>query len=502
MDTLLVMGSTTFALPNHLPPGAVRLLERACFAGGYDQTPVPTLAEVEGDRLHLSRDPSESGYLLVPWPVEPYGTFVVSTATLRERGEPYAFLVELARGKLNQVRTQTAEWQGLGLKTPSEFDRDLDAATRQFGKAVLDPDPAAAGTAASRLLRTSFALADRLVRIYTEQMFALRTRDEKLLEAKLTARYAAVPTGEVAAEYRQSFNAGRIGMRWCDLEPVESEYEWDALDAAVEFAAAAGLPQTFGPLIDLAPGMVPPWAAGWQGDLPTLAAFMSDYLETVITRYRKSIRRWVVCAGFNHADGLGLTDDDRLRLAARLFESAHQCDPALELVLSIAQPWGDYLTHDDQTITPFSFADDLLRVGAKVSALELEIRPGTMPRGSWPRDLLDTSRLLDTFSMLGVPLEVLLSYPANGTADPAATPHGEMRDADVWGSEPTPEGQAERGASLAELALCKPQVRSVTWDHLNDADPHLAPNGGLIDLNGKVRPLMSRLRAVRSTRLK
>ena len=79
------MGSMSFLLPNPLPPGADEAVRRACFAGGYDQTPVPTRVEFRGNRLVVSRTLSESGYLLVPWPVEPFGSFVTTTATLRER---------------------------------------------------------------------------------------------------------------------------------------------------------------------------------------------------------------------------------------------------------------------------------------------------------------------------------------------------------------------------------------------------------------------------------
>lgn len=500
------MGSTTFLLPKHLPPGATRLLERACFASGYDPgyhlTPEPTLAEVDGDRLYVSRDVSESGYLLVPWPVEPYGSFVVGTTTLPERQAPYAFLLELSRGKLSLVRNQAAEWQGLGLKTPVDFDRELAEATRLFGKAVLAPTPGEADALAGQVLARAVALADRLVRVYTDQMFVLRAKDEKPLATRLAARTSRAPTGPTAEDYRQAFTAARVGARWTDLEPVETEFDWQVTDSAVDFAASAGLPLTFGPVIDLGPGMLPAWAAGWQGDLPTLAAFMCDYLETVIGRYQDVVRRWVVCAGFNHADGLGLSDDDRLRLAARLFDAARQVDPRLELVLGVAQPWGDYMTHDDQTISPFSFADDLLRAGLPVSAVELEIRTGSSPRGSLPRDLLDTSRLLDVFgNNLGIPLEVLLGRPAAATPDPDAEVHGERLDADLWGAGPSPEGQAEWGASFVELALCKPHVRAVTWDALSDADPHLTPNGGLLDRGDRARPLFHRLRAIRTARL-
>ena len=122
--------------------------------------------------------------------------------------------------------------------------------------------------------------------------------------------------------------------------------------------------------------------------------------------------------GFNHTDALGLDDDDRLRLAFRLFEAAAQIDPDLELVSSVAQPWGDYLVNENQTISPLTFPDDLIRAGLRVSAVELEIRSGVSPRGSLPRDLLEAYRLLNLFGLLGVPIEVLLSTPSSGEPDP------------------------------------------------------------------------------------
>jgi hypothetical protein len=51
------------------------------------------------------------------------------------------------------------------------------------------------------------------------------------------------------------------------------------------------------------------------------------------------------------------------------------------------------------------------------------------------------------------------------------------------------------------MALCKPQVRAVTWDHWTDADPHLTPNGGLIDSSGQPTSLLTRLQAIRTAHL-
>jgi hypothetical protein len=492
------MGSISFLLPNPVPAPAQATLRGAFFATGYDQAPVPTALEFRDDRLVATWTLSESRYLLVPWPVGPFGTLVTPTATLLEREEPYRLLVELARGKLNQVRSQTAEWQAIGLHTAPEFDRGLADATALFGKALVS-SPAEADAHASRVIELSFALGDVLVREFILQLLDTRHQEEGPLGTRLAARSVRGP-GALAGDYAATFNAAQVALHWKDIEPEESRYDWSATDRAVADAKAANLPITIGPVIDAAPGMIPRWAAGWEGDLPTLAAFMCDFMETAIARYKPDVRRWVVCAGFNHSDALGLDDDQRLRLASRLFEAASQIDPGLELVLSVAQPWGDYLVRDEHTISPLTFPDDLIRNGLKVSAIELEVRAGTTPRGSLPRDLLDTARVINLFGLLGLPLELLLSLPASPGPDPAAL--GESLWTPGWRAAPSPEGQAEWGASFAALGLCTPHVRAVTWDHWSDSDPHFTPGGGLIDAAGQPNPLLTRLRALRTAHLR
>lgn len=493
----------TFRLPNSIPPGTESLLHQACIAGGgFDQTPVPTKVEVQSGQLIVSRSQDESGYLVIPWSVGTYGAIATTTTTLRERSEPYSLVIELARGKLNQVRSQTADWREIGLQTSPEFDRELEEVTRLFGTAALNHPSSESDAAATQVLEKSYLLADKLAQLYMEQMFATRFHEDGKLETWFTARYVSPPSGNLIREYRRAFNAARIELRWKDVEPAESQYNWAIVDRAIAAARANGLPVAFGPIIDITPGMLPAWAAGWVGDLPTLAAFMCDYLETLIGRYRTQVRRWVVCAGFNHSDSLGLADDDRLRLAARLFEAALQLDPDLDLSLGVAQPWGDYLVHDEQTISPLAFADDLIRTGLRISGLELELRNGTTPRGAVPRDLLNASRLMDLYGLLGLPLEVMLSHPSSGKSDPLAQEYRESVWGAGWPHGPTPERQAEWGGAFATMALCKPQVRAVTWDHWSDADPHLTPSGGLVDSVGRANPLLARFQAMKAAILR
>jgi hypothetical protein len=166
------------------------------------------------------------------------------------------------------------------------------------------------------------------------------------------------------------------------------------------------------------------------------------------------VRTWQAFAGFNHADSLGLGEDDRLRLAARVLESVRQADPEAEVVIGIAQPWGDYLTSEDRTYSPIVFADTLMRAGFTFAALELELLTGPGGRAGARRDLLDTFRVLDLFGVLGIPLEVLV---------------GQTRSS----------GESASGVAVTELATALPHVRGVYWESWDDGPGSRVPHCSL-----------------------
>ena len=452
------MGQFSFILPDGLSPHGRQYLSRACLAGGYDHTPVPTRVRFDGKRVQLTRDLCESSYLLVPWPAGPMGCPATLSATLRERPEPYHLVTELARGKLNQVRVQAAEWEGVGL-TVSAADRgDLAAAVAAFGRAVLFPDDPSAPADAAAALTAAHAVGDRLTRQFADLLMASRTADGAKPETHLGARLYRTPDAAAGAAYAAAFNAVRVVPDWRVIEPVVADYRWEEMDGLVDWAVGAGLGVSVGPLIDLTHGPFPDWLGESDGDLPTLAAFMCDFVETAIARYRDRVPTWAVFAGFNHADALGLIEDDRIRLAARLLEAARSAAPAAELLGGLSLAWGDYLVGEDLTYSPLVFADTLLRNGLPLGGLELELLCGDGPRASQPRTLLDSYRLLDQFAVLGVPLHLALATPTSPPAGPDA------------GS--CPPGWATQTAFLGTSVT---QVKSITWDTWADGDPARVP---------------------------
>jgi hypothetical protein len=495
------MGTISFQLPSATPAAAGADLDRACVAGGYDNMPVPTTVARDDRQLRLVRDVDESGSLVVPWQVDGVGRLMGASATLVERKAPYSLGLELARGKVNQLRGQANDWRTAGLQIPAEIDERIREASHRFGRAVTTPASAEADADALAALELAYRTGNDLVRTYVGQMFAARHQRQPKLDTVLGVRLNGPVPPAAAGDVAAAVNGVSLPMTWKAVEPTESQYKWEAVDAQLAWAAAKGLRVTAGPLIDFSHAGLPDWLWLWEGDLPSLSSFMCDYVETAVGRYHKAVRRWHLTAASNVTDVLKLSEDDLLWLTARLAEAAWQIDPELELVIGVSQPWGEYMARVEHTYSPFVFADTLIRAGLKLAALDVEWVMGVSPRGSYCRDLLEASRVLDMYAMLGCPLQVSLGYPSSAAADPLADP-ALTAGAGHWRDGFTPAAQADWAAEFAAVAACKPFVRAAYWCHLNDAEGHQFPNCGLLDSAGKAKPALGRLRSLREGHLR
>lgn len=495
------MGVMTFQLPRGLPPALAKDLGRACIAGGPDNMPWPTQTKVEDGRLVLRRDVDESGVLVAPWEVARAGRLMGHSATLVERAEPYRLSTELARGKVHQIRGQAADWQAGGLVLPDAFAGQIQAAAVQFARAVTDTSPEA-DRHAQEVLAAGQQAADQLVTLYVEQMFEARHQRQPRLDTTLGCGLPGVALPKPQADaLAGACNAVCLALTWGEVEPAESAYNWQPYDALAQWAQAQKLFVSAGPLIDFTPARLPDWLWLWERDLSSLASFMCDYVSTAVKRYAKVVRSWQLCAASNASSVLGLGEDELLWLTAKLIEAARQVDPKLDVTVGITQPWGEYMALEDRTHSPFIFADTLVRSGLNVSGIDLEMVMGVMPRGSYCRDLLDTSRLVDLYSLLGVPLRVTLGYPSAESADGKA-------DADLktgaghWRGPACPALQADWAAAFGGLVACKPSVRGVQWIHASDAERHAFPHAGLFDAAGAPKPTLRRLHELREGHLR
>jgi hypothetical protein len=496
------MGTMIFDLPTDLPDVARDELERASIAGGQDGMPYPTEATVEHGKLVAARRVDESGSLLAPWDVGGAGRLMVASATLMERRLPYNLPIELARGKVNQVRSQASDWLLGGLVMPPELDRRIAHATHLFGRAIAAlPDPEGLRLAGEALAE-AYQAGHELVRAYIDQVFQVRHQRQAQLDTLLGCRLqSSVPATENEPAFLEAFNAVVVPFAWSTIEPQPGQFAWDVYDRQVEWATRHGLRLIGGPLIDFSGRSLPDWFWERETDLLSIGGMFSDFVERVVGRYCTRVPTWQVSAGSNHAGVLATRDDELLWLTIRLVEAVRRVGPQLETIVGLAHPWGDYLTEQTRNHSPFMFADTLLRTGLKVSGLDLEVIMGVGPRGSYCRDTLDLSRILDLYALLGAPLHVTLGYPS--ACDKIAQADPDQRvNLGHWRAGCTVDTQADWAASFAALTVCKPYVRAATWCHLSDAEPHQFPHAGLVDADGRVKPAFQELALLRRRHLK
>jgi GH35 family endo-1,4-beta-xylanase len=492
----------TFQLPTAIPADAARELKRICMAGGPDNMPWPTELHFSADQLRVSRVVDESGYLIVPWTIDGRGQMMGTSATLIERSRPYDLLVELARGKVNQVRCQAFDWRAGGLVLEPALEKLIHDASLAFGRAITSASSEEAGQQARIALELAYRAAEQLVHAYVQQVFHIRHQRQAKLDTTLACGLGgAVLAANLMDQLAPAFNSVCLPFSWNAVESEEATYRWEECDALLDWALKQKLGVSAGPLIDFSSAQLPAWLWLWERDLPSLAAFMGKFVEAAVRRYRSRIRRWQLTAASNCSSVLALSEDDLLGLTYRLAESARQVDPTLELVIGIAQPWGEYMTLADRTHSPFIFADTLIRSGLNLAALDIEIVMGVTPRGSYCRDLLEISRLLDLYALLGVPLRVTLGYPSSAQTDADADTDLHV-EGGHWDGGFTPDVQAAWAADVTALVLCKPYVQGVRWAHFRDAEPHQLPHCGVLDAKDRPKPAWQKLRELRETHLK
>jgi hypothetical protein len=468
-----------------------------CF--GLDRVPWQSRVRREGDELIVERAVSDSCSLAVPWTVDGQGTLALATGTLRQRDAPYQLPLELARGKLGQLRSQLSEWEGIGLTVSSAITERLARAVRRFGEAVgLRHDSPPSAEAAQDALQMAVEIATVLAASYAEQTLAARRRTLNRLGTFLATDLGLAPLEEhLASVCLQTFNAANVGMVWRTVETSEGTYSWDATDRQIQWCLDNQLFVSAGPLLQLDDWSLPDWLCVCEDDFDSLLSFAGEYVQTAVARYRGKVGLWQVAGRVNTATVLSLSEEDKLKLAARAAELIHDLDPEAGLALSFDQPWGEYLGRQRQAYPPIHLAEALLRSNLGLSGLVLELNVGYWPDGTLRRDLLELSRMLDYWGGLGVPLYVAICVPSAARGDPLAYRRG-VAASGGW----TPAAQQAWVARYLPLLLSKPYIQGVCWRQLRDYEPHAFPHGGLFDVRRQPKPVLRQMAALRQAHLR
>jgi hypothetical protein len=472
---------------------------RQAYLSGFDRESWPVRVEVAGDTLILERSVSDSGNLHVPWLVEGHGRLTLASGSLMERIEPYLLPLEIARGTIVQVRNQFSEWQSLGLSVPEAVPAKISDAVGRFSLAAVSQDDlATSADHAEAALCLALDAGEMMVAAFTEQAMAVRHRSEGKLTSLLGADLSDILMDDhIAQQLLLTFNAAQTPLCWREIETTEGTYSWAISDKQIKWGRANGLKVLGGPLLMLDPHALPDWLYLFEGDFDNLLDFISGYVRKVVQRYRGKVDAWICAGRVNAVEALSISEQERLRLIARIVELVQSLDPETPALVSFDQPWAEYMRQEESDFPPLHFADALIRAGSGVSGLMLEINVGYSPGGSLLRHPLEFNRLLDIWSSFGLPLWLSLCAPSSDIEDPLAQ-HKTTVSPGVWSAA----AQQAWVARFVSLSLVKTSVQGVLWNQLLDSHLHEFPNGGLFDERGQAKPVLSAFAAIRQAHLK
>jgi hypothetical protein len=399
---------------------------------------------------------------------------------------------------VGQLCTQLSEWQLVGLVVPEKITRAASEAVRCLGQAACgQEDSRASAAAAEQAIRSALDAGELLAATYADQAMAVRHRESPKLPTLLSGDLGvALLDDAVGRPFLEAFNAAMLPFCWREIEASEGSRRWLACDRQIEWCRTHRLKVLGGPLPQMDPRSLPDWLYLWEGDFENLMSFSGEFIRETVTRYRGKVDIWLCAGRANSAQLLGLSEEEKLRLAANSLEAIRSIDAETPAMLCLDQPWAEYTTARAVDFPPLHFADAMIRAGLNPAGLMLELNWGYHPGGTLPRTPLELSRQLDYWAILGLPLYVSVAAPSGRGADPMARQRVESLPDDA-----TPATQQSWAARYIPVLLAKPFIAGIIWSQLRDTEPHDFPHGGLFDLDRRAKPVLGTLTSIRRAHL-
>ncbi|MEM7478836.1 MAG: endo-1,4-beta-xylanase, partial [Planctomycetota bacterium] len=391
--------------------------------------------------------------------------------------------------------------QRVGLKIPSTFHPIADQALDALLKGVTTQDDSETQMSlAQQAIDCTLQASVILSEAFSLQALEARRNNEGRLATLLGGRLA--PETNLAKQGDAICTAFNMTMITSDFAYVASSAggkDFSKFDTQVDWATNKAQKLCMGPIVDFRKGRLPSWLTLLDDSFESILNASCQHVQNVVERYKGKIHLWNCATGINVPNGMGWNDEEILRLAVSIIETVRRSDERSPVLLTIDQPWSEYLRSEANGISPIHFADALIRADLGLNGLALELNFDQWPGGSFPRDPIEISRLIDRWAMLGLPLMVILTMPTQRCeADTSRVSNWSVPDASTKniGSDDSIGGMLSPELIL-RLLLCKPSIHAIVWNNLDDSSPNSAT--GLWDTGGRPKPLLSSIAKMRKT---
>jgi len=470
-----------------LDPSFVHVLD-------LERVPYIMHAHVEDGLLICRTGSAESLRVQVPWSIPGRPPSIIGTSTLPSRQETYLLVLELARGRLTDLRHFFQDGS-------AEEQRSLPAPLREahglFVEAVLNRDDTeACASLATRSLQKSLELGEeRLTRHFESSELKATLAD------KIALNMNGLRPGEPLTEWAvKNADIARVGPNWRAVNPQEDLIHWAEWETPVRLAHDNGMAVHCGPLIDFSSDTLPAWLERYQ-DVSQACRAVTKYVSYVVRNLRDRVHVWHVVRRPAMARVNNLPEEIQIKLTMEAIQAVTQNAPQAEMVIDLTAPWAEWLTHSGFELGPLHLADTLARADLGLAGINLELALGYPAPGSHLREIYDIYRLIQLYSQINLPIHLDLAIPSG--PDTARTQRRFARhsaDPRQWPGGCDQQTQANLGMKVMSLAAMMPAVRSIHWSGLVDSPDLEFAESGLFTADGKPKALASRIEEIRRFR--
>lgn len=473
----------------------------APMAMGPESMPLPAEIIFRDGLLVVSRAEEHPLGLALLWDIPGLGTYHLETTRLQHREQPYNLNVELARSRLMKIVQKQEDWNLFDFPKAEKFVNRFRESQSLLADALgMLPESTEAARLADQSLSIAIDLSEQLANFHSELLINRRRQGNAFVKHIVGCRVDSVIQNQKYKDtLANSFDYAVLPMRWKQFQPAEHAFDAGPVDEWVDLLTRKRLPIIAGPLIDLTEEEVPDWMYIWEHDFDTMRELVYEYVQKIVTRYRKNISVWNVCAGLHTNSVFTLSFEQIIELTRLLVTQVKTLLPSARTLVTVKFPFGEHHARSRSSVPPMLYAEMVAQSGISFEAFGLEYEMGVPSPGQFTRDLFQFSSMLDKFSTLGRPLFLTsLGVPGRASPDTHDRSEGKLDPvlAGKWKRPWDPDLQAEWLTAAYRIALSKPYVESIAWGNLADINPSL-PAGGLLDDMLKPKAAFTRLQEMR-----
>ncbi len=412
------------------------------------------------------------------------GRFMLPSARLQDRDKPYNLNVEMARGQIMRIAQKCEEWGLFDFRDAKGLYGEFEQLRREFVSTLTAKTPEKAAARAAKVLCDGVTLGEKIALFHADIFLSRRKASSSAAARTGFGCEASLQSANdnYRDRLREAFDFASIPTPWKETEPKESLYQYDKIDALMNWAGKINKPIHAGPLVDFRPAQLPEWLHLREHDYEALREVIYEQIQRTVQRYAKQVRVWRVISGIHAHNPFNLNFEQIMELTRVSCLLVKQIAPESQVLIDLDLPWGEYYARNQRTIPPMLYSEMAVQSGIKFDAFGLPMTMGVPVEGHFVRDLMQISSRLDAFVSLGKSVHVTTcQVPSDSQPDRDDAWGGEesIPRAGQWHAPWSPRLQAEWLQAFYRIAISKPFVNTICWGSLADSPPHYLPHGGL-----------------------